>query len=225
MLLYIDPEHPAILRDPDRRAKHLLQHAEEKARFEELSGRPCLLLHYWQFAGQDWLRRLQPRAVLLSGMCSEWSSYEREGFDALLDFIRDWERPMIGLCGGHQLIAHAYGAEVGPMRALNAGESDPRPEFGGGCFKELGVHAIDVVGHDTLFAGLPDQVDMVEEHYWEVKALPVEFELLAGNPACQIQAMQHRQRPLFGTQFHPERWSAKHPDGRQLLQNFFAMIS
>lgn len=224
MLIYVDLEHPAILADPDRRAKHLLKRAEEKARFEELSGRPCMLLRYWQFAGQGWLKRLQPRAVLLSGMMSEWESYDRGAFDALVDFIRGWERPMIGFCGGHQLIAHAFGAEIGPMRALRAEEVDPRPEFGGGRFKELDVHAIDVVEHGSIFAGLPARVAMMEEHYWEVKALPVELVRLAETPACPIQAVAHRTRPLFGTQFHPERWSEEHPHGRQLLRNFFARV-
>ncbi len=38
-----------------------------------------------------------------------------------------------------------------------------------------------------------------------------------------IPAMRHRARPLYGLQFHPERYTDAHPDGRTILANFFRL--
>ena len=46
---------------------------------------------------------------------------------------------------------------------------------------------------------------------------------LADSEACPIQAMRHVRRPLYGFQFHPERYTEAHPDGRTILANFFRL--
>ena len=46
---------------------------------------------------------------------------------------------------------------------------------------------------------------------------------LAASEACAIQAMRHSARPLYGVQFHPERYSAAHPDGRTIVANFLRL--
>lgn len=220
MLIYIDLEHPSLRDAPG----HVHKRLEQKLRFEELSGRPCLWLRYeWALAG--WVQRLRPAAVLLSGMTADWERYEPGWLDGILALIRAWEGPMFGFCGGHQLIARAYGAEVGPMRALAATEADERPDFGAGWFKETGFLPLQVVAEDPIFAGLPAEIVMREEHYWEVKALPAGFVRLAESETCRIQAMRHAERPLFGTQFHPERYDDAHPHGRRMLMNFFRQLT
>ena len=195
----------------------------EKLRFEELAGIPCLLLRY-HLVAQGWIAELQPAAVLISGARTEWAVYDSDLFEAMLDFIRSWDGPILGLCGGHQMIAQAFEAPVGPIRSLQPDENDPLPGTGPGFFKELGPTEIQVVQpDDALFVGLPNQVYMEEEHYWEVKELPPAFELLATTEACRVQAFRHRERPIYGTQFHPERYSNEYPMGRRLLQNFLRL--
>jgi GMP synthase (glutamine-hydrolysing) len=220
MLIYIDLEHPSIRSDPAWGQKRL----QQKLRFEALSGCPCLLLRY-ELALAGWVERLQPAAVLLSGMMTEWESYESGWLDGILGLIRRWEGPMIGFCGGHQLIARAYGAEVGPMRALAGEETEARPDFGAGLFKEDGFLPVRVVAEDALFAGLPDEIIVREEHYWEVKELPPGFVQLAQSVSCRIQAMRHEHRPIYGAQFHPERYDDAHPHGRQVLVNFLRLVA
>lgn len=80
---------------------------------------------------------------------------------------------------------------------------------------------ITLVRPDPLFDGLLDPVYMEEDHYWAVKELPPVLELLATTETCPIQAFRHRERPVYGTQFHPERYDREHPQGRRVLQNFF----
>lgn len=100
MLCYVDVEHDVVLKDPLRRDAHLTMRMREKLRFEELAGVPCLLLRY-RFIDQGWIERIKPAAVLVSGAQTDWSAYDRGDFDALIEFIRGWDGPMIGFCGGH----------------------------------------------------------------------------------------------------------------------------
>jgi GMP synthase-like glutamine amidotransferase len=222
MLCYIDIEHESVLADPEQRDRHLSLRLKEKLRFEALSSMPCLLLRY-HFVGQGWIDTLRPTAVLISGAQSDWSLYEPGAFQTLVNLVLNWQGPMIGFCGGHQIIAHAYGAPTGPIGRLAPGEPDPRPDYGPGLIKELGVQEIERVGDDPLFANLPRCLRAVEDHYWEVKQLPPDFEWLARSELCAIQAFRHRYRLLYGTQFHPERYEENHPHGRQILANFFEL--
>jgi GMP synthase (glutamine-hydrolysing) len=222
MLCYIDVEHESVLGEPASRDRHLALRLKEKLRFEALAGVPCLLLRY-TFVGQGWIDRLKPTAVLISGAQTDWSLYQPEAFQSLVELVRNWPGPMIGFCGGHQIIAHAFGADTGPIGPLAPDEPDPRPDYGPGLIKESGVQPIEQIGADPLFAHLPRCFQAIEDHYWEVKELPVQFEWLARNDLCAIQAFRHRQRPLYGTQFHPERYEENFPHGRQILANFFAL--
>lgn len=224
MLVYIDVEHEIVLEDPMRREKHLVLRMQEKLRFEQLSGLPCLTLRF-EFVDDGWLDTIDLAGVLISGAQTDWSLYDRHAFDRLYDFIRTYPGPLIGFCGGHQLIAHAFGAMTGPIRPLRPEESDPRPDYGAGLFKELGVHQVELLGDDPLFAGLPATLQVVEDHYWEVKELPADFVWLAKTKASPIQAFRHRDRPIYGTQFHPERYDERQPLGQQLLRNFFQLVA
>ncbi|MCX8182985.1 MAG: hypothetical protein N3F08_00990 [Crenarchaeota archaeon] len=44
---------------------------------------------------------------------------------------------------------------------------------------------------------------------------------MASTEECRIQVMKHRERPLYGVQFHPQIFDEEHPDGRKILENFF----
>jgi len=62
------------------------------------------------------------------------------------------------------------------------------------------------------------------DHYCEVKKLPPGFELLASSGHCRIAAMRHRDRPLYGTQFHPEGYDRPFFHGRTVLENFARIV-
>jgi GMP synthase-like glutamine amidotransferase len=223
MLCYIDLEHALIRENPARRDAHLAKRMREKLRFEELSGLPCLVMHYSHFL-KGWAEGIAPAAIILSGGGTDWSEYADGDLARLRQQVRDWEGPLVGFCAGHQLIAQAFGAPTGPMRPLGPGEVDPRPDYGPGLLKELGPTPIALVRRDPLFDGLPEELWMVEDHYWAVQALPPELVLLARTDACPVQAFRHRARPIYGTQFHPERYTPDHPHGRRLLENLFRTI-
>lgn len=204
-----------------------------KRRFEELSGEPCCVLHLSQ-ATPDIIAPLRPRAMLFSG-CGTWfrdfSVEEFYPFEDTLNALPDI--PALAFCGSHQLLGfmfndgfrHLSRVEDEPMRRLRPGEPDrsnPNPD-GVGFFAEDGFYPIQVVKPDPLFHGLPDPFIVRESHYCEIKRLPPDFDLLATNDNCRVQAMKHRTRSLYGTQFHPEAYVDAYPHGRMILQNFFRL--
>jgi GMP synthase (glutamine-hydrolysing) len=226
MICYVDLEHPtlgpsAISETPEaaRRKAELLTWA---MRFEALSGSPCLLQHFTR-VGPRRLAGLGVRAVVLSGHRTLIDDYDPDSLAPLLEVIRETRLPLLGLCGGHQLIGLAFGARPAPMGPLAAGEADPWPGLFPGLRKEWGPCPVRIHADDPLFAGLPPVAVVEQRHFWELKTLPAGFVGLAGSEACPIQAMRHRDRLLYGVQFHPERYSSDHPDGRAIVANFFRL--
>src|SRR4051812_24059442 len=69
-----------------------------------------------------------------------------------------------------------------------------------------------------LFAGLPQDFLAVRYHSLVVGTVPPELRVTAWTPDGVIMALEHRTRPLFGVQFHPESVSTR--CGRALLANF-----
>jgi GMP synthase (glutamine-hydrolysing) len=122
----------------------------------------------------------------------------------------------LGVCGGHQQIALAYGAEVDLMERLEPGEGYD------GARRERGFFPIETNGKG-IFSRLPNEITVWHSHCDEVKQLPAEFERTAWNASCEIQAMQHKTRPLFGVQFHPELFDEAHPQGSAVIVNFLAL--
>src|SRR5438552_19148242 len=68
---------------------------------------------------------------------------------------------------------------------------------------EFGKSVVKVHEPDVLFEGLPDRFEVWESHNDEVTKIPRGFTALASSPHCSVQAMRHRDRPLFGLQLHP----------------------
>jgi GMP synthase (glutamine-hydrolysing) len=122
-------------------------------------------------------------------------------------------RPILGVCGGHQQIAIAFGADVGLMERLAPGEGYV------GAKRERGFFEVETEGNG-IFEGLPRRVNVWHSHCDEVKLLPRGFQRAAFNETCAIQAMHHESKPLFGVQFHPELFDEEHPHGRRIVENF-----
>ncbi len=220
MICYVDMEHPKVLVDPERRLDHLGTLGDRKLRFEEITGLPCLNLHYTQVSRRS-LKDLGVRAVLLSGCGTPWADYAEESFAGLKEVVESAEIPIIGFCGGHQFIGRHYGAILESMGPLSPGEPDPHPERAPGRRKEVGFMEVEILEEDPLFAGLGRAPVMMESHHWHLREVPRGWRLLAARPTCRVQAMRHPELPLYGTQFHPEMYDEQHPEGRVLLANFF----
>lgn len=114
------------------------------------------------------------------------------------------EVPLLGVCLGHQAICAAFGGTVTYARRLMHGKQS-RVTFDRSC---------------PLFRGLPEQGLVARYHSLAVAAdtLPPELEATARTEDGEIMAVQHRQYPIYGVQFHPE--SIMTPEGKTMLKNF-----
>lgn len=220
-ILYLDIQHAEIIREAWKKLTNPLKdcHATKmRQRFQEMSGLDCIVVHVTEVANGTDLDRPQIRAILISGRSS---TAAKPGDEAFYELIRTTKIPMIGFCGGGQLIGKAYGMKVVYMRKLRPGESDPAPSYHPGHFKEKGFLAVQIGKQDPLFAGLPQEPVFRQSHAFQTSDVPPDFDLLASSGECRIEAIKHRERVLYGVQFHPEAYDAEHTHGRILLENFF----
>lgn len=162
------------------------------------------------------VKALNPSHIILSGQSNPWEDYSSEALTGVFELIRNAERPVLGVCGGHQQIALAYGAQVDLMGRIEPGNGY------NGAKRERGYFPIET-NQTGLFEGLSSQVTVWHSHFDEVKQLPKGFKRTAWNDTCSIQAMQHETRPVFGVQFHPELFNDEHPDGRRIMEAFLRL--
>lgn len=171
------------------------------------------------------MKRLDPAFLALSPNGIPWCRYKgRNGdnlkmfFESLKILVEDYNIPVVGICGGHQALALAFGGKVGPIRG---GEDD--------CFSygnnptERGRHYVTVIKKDPIFLGMAGQINMVQNHYDEVKRMPPGFICLAQNKLCPYQIIRHPSKPAYGVQAHSEYYFRSRPDGGLLLRNFLAI--
>ncbi len=208
-----------------------------KARLEQASGERCLIVPYREF-NLAVVEELQPRAIAMSGFGGHFQSFEVEWFLGMDEVLHQADLPILCFCGSHQMLGFSYNLNLReverlhdePMRELGPAEDLPRRAQGNAeydlsrFYLAEGFFPISKVTDDPLFEGLPDLMTMRCSHYCEVKQLPPGFKLLASSGHCRIEAMRHRDRPLYGTQFHPEAYETPFFDGRTLLQNFARIV-
>jgi len=111
--------------------------------------------------------------------------------------------PILGVCLGHQCIGAAEGSEIITAQEIRHGK-------------------ISQVRHENgpLFEGLPETYDVVRYHSLAIEAGDLPDNLIADAFTAdgEIMAVHHKNRPVFGVQFHPESILTEH--GHALLKNF-----
>jgi GMP synthase (glutamine-hydrolysing) len=225
MILFLDIEHPAALEDPEYRADRARTMEERRQRFEFVSGHPCAVRHYAEFRACE-LEDIGVTALVTSGNRSLWEQYDlKSDFREFKTALEETRKPVLGICGGHQLIGLLLGGHAEPLRRLELEETDVHPGYAPGFLKEWGFYSVDVERADALFAGFDRPLIVKQAHFWELTRLPECLVPIASNPNCRVQALRHRDRPVYGVQFHPEFYDEEHTDGRELLRNFFSLAA
>ncbi|MEP6722084.1 MAG: aminodeoxychorismate synthase component I [Variovorax sp.] len=148
-----------------------------------------------------------------------WEEVEKLGFDNIVispgpgrpqrasdlglsaDALRHASVPVLGVCLGHQAIAHFCGATV---------DLAVRPMHG----------RLDRISHAQrdLFRGIPDRFEAVRYHSLAVTQLPQSLQATAWTSDGTLMALRHVTRPWWGVQFHPESICTEY--GARLLRNF-----
>ncbi len=221
MLAFVDIEARWNVEDPVKGPRHNQEAQQRAQNIAAAVGRPCRKVNYWDFS-IDWLRQNHIQGFFISGNTPDWEEYDWDLFKPLQAAITTGEYPVLAFCGGHQLIGLTYGAACGDMGPLQPGEVDPMPDYHPGMRKETGWLPLRPLQPDhPLFQGFTDIGPvLMESHYWEIKEVPENFDLLASTEWSRIQVIQHRELPIFGTQGHPEAYTAQYPDGRRFIRNF-----
>lgn len=130
-------------------------------------------------------------AALLSGSQKMVGKEEYES--KLVDFIKNFKKPLLGICYGHQILAKSFGAEVRRDR-----------------MHHKGIEKIRRLKQIPVLEGLPEVFEAAESHHEIVVATEKfveEFEVAAINEEQEdlIEAIVHRNLPYYGLQFHPEK--------------------
>lgn len=146
------------------------------------------------------IRALRPAHIILSP-----GPGRPEEAGVLIDVVRKiHDIPILGVCLGHQAVCRAFGASVTYAgRLMHGRQSEVRLDTD--C---------------PLFAGCPESVPAARYHSLAADAatLPPELKVTAVADDGEIMAVQHREYPIYGVQFHPE--SVMTPDGERMLRNF-----
>ncbi|MCX6554361.1 MAG: gamma-glutamyl-gamma-aminobutyrate hydrolase family protein [Candidatus Aminicenantes bacterium] len=146
----------------------------------------------------------EPAVTVVSGSQKMVAAGEVE--TALCRFLAAARRPLLGVCYGHQALAAAFGGLVKKDKLAHLGNEE--------------IHLIRSGG---IFQDFPRVFKMAESHEEIVadnRALTANFNLLAVNASGQVEAIAHREFPLFGVQFHPEK---SRELGIKLLANFLKL--
>lgn len=114
--------------------------------------------------------------------------------------------PLLGVCLGHQCIAHSFGAEVVVNDVIMHGKTSPILHRG-----------------EDLFQAIPSPFTATRYHSLVVRreTLPDCLEVTADTECGEIMGLRHKEYPVWGVQFHPESILTDH--GRILLRNFLAL--
>lgn len=151
------------------------------------------------------LRAMAPKAIFLSpgpgrpaeaGICEE--------------VIRtlSGEIPIFGVCLGHQAICEAFGGTVSYAKELMHGK----------------VSQVTPEPDSRLFQGFDGPFPAARYHSLAAVegTLPDALRVTARTEDGEIMAVEHRNYPVCGVQFHPE--SVMTPDGEAIVRNFLASI-
>ncbi len=226
MIIYVDLEHERLAKDhPDLAQSSAASRLKIKYRLEDLSGEPCLIMRYHHVTPKR-LRELNVRAVIVSGNTTEFEHYPEETLASLRAALGEAAWPTMAFCGGSHILSQTYGAEIGPIGALPAGQAapdHPSSKLAPGMVQERGFLPIHIIEPHPFFEGLGRAPVFLESHYWETKAPPSGFKLYASTDTCKVQMIGHESKPVYAIQFHPEQWDDEHPDGKKFLENFFRL--
>jgi len=161
--------------------------------------------------------------IVIQNDAVSWGALSRWDFDAIVispgpghpdrwhdfgvcaDILRESEIPILGICLGHQGLGRLLDGIVTPA---------PMPMHGR-------MSHVSHVGHG-LFAGIPQGFSVVRYHSLAVSsAMGPDGRITAWTDDGVVMGIEHRHRPMWGVQFHPESISTEH--GHTLIENFYAL--
>ena len=126
--------------------------------------------------------------------------------EEVIDYFKG-KIPIFGVCLGHQAICETFGGEIGYAKKLMHGK----------------MSIVDLDTDSAIFKGMEPKLQAARYHSLaaEEDKLPAELKVIARTEDGEIMAVEHRNYPVYGVQFHPE--SILTPDGRKIMERFLSM--
>ncbi len=127
--------------------------------------------------------------MILGSGSSVWDKFDWQ--EALIHWLKPLMLrgvPTLGLCFGHQLIAHIFGGEIGPAF----------PDQ----HKAIGLRAVTL--NTSRLWGTARQGSLVVSHREAIVRMPPSFRNVGSSPAVKAEAIEHDSLPIWGFQPHPE---------------------
>ncbi|KZX13488.1 GMP synthase subunit A [Methanobrevibacter filiformis] len=125
-----------------------------------------------------------------------------EGAGNCEKYIKELDIPILGICLGHQLIAKTFGGKIATATSESYAQIN-----------------IDVIEENEIFKELPENLEVWTSHKDEVHELTDDFKILATSKICKFEAIKHKDKPIYGIQFHPEVHHT--PKGEKIFENFY----
>ena len=118
------------------------------------------------------------------------------------------KKPILGVCLGHQAICEAFGGVVDHAGRLMHGKAS----------------VVKVDTSSRIFRGMEDEPTVARYHSLSAveNRLPACLKVTARSDDGEIMAVEHRDYPVFGLQFHPESILTK--DGKVMVRNFLDIL-
>jgi anthranilate synthase component 2 len=150
----------------------------------------------------DQIKKLEPRAIIISP--GPGSPENVRDFGISMQVIKELgsEIPILGVCLGHQGIFMAFGGEIKRNEPVHG--------------KQSSVHH----NEEGIFSGIKNPLPAARYHslICRIETNPKCMEITARTIDGMIMAIKHREKPIFGLQFHPE--SVGTSQGIRILENF-----
>jgi GMP synthase (glutamine-hydrolysing) len=147
-------------------------------------------------------KKFNIKGLILSGGPS--SVYEPNA-PKLHPRILETNLPVLGLCYGHQILAQLTNGKVEPATC-----------------REYGIAKVTIDKPVGVLDGLSEKEKVWMSHGDTVCSLPNDFETLAHTENCPVAAFRHKQKPIYGLQWHPEVIHTE--NGARMLHNFIFQV-
>ena len=151
----------------------------------------------------DEIKHLNPEKIIIS----PGPSTPKEA-GVSVDVIKKINKPILGVCLGHQSIAYAFGGEVIRAKNLMHGKTSQ----------------IEITKENILFNKLPNSFRVTRYHSLVVNKENLPKNLIPTSYSLddnEIMSLQVKDKPVFGVQFHPESIMSEY--GKEIIDNFLKL--
>lgn len=139
--------------------------------------------------------------IILSGGHGKSIVNNPEKYSKEIYLIRNFKKPILGICLGFELIAYAYGEKLEILKK-----------------RMKGIRSIRKIANSPILSGL-NKFKVYENHRWSVKKL--KFLRSIAKSKSEVEILKHPKKKIYGAQFHPEMVIDN--KGYKILENFLLL--